>query len=59
MSKNKIYAILDKVSAGWRERRTEKQTKDTGAALKQRGVIHGTVRLSCGFSKEELAKLPF
>ena len=59
MSKNKVYVILDKVSAGWRERRAEKQTKNTSAALKQRGVIYGTVRMSCGFSKEELAKLPF
>ena len=57
-SKQRVYAMLDKVSAGWRERRTSQPTTRT-ETLKNRGVLFGVVTLSCGFTNDELAKLPF
>jgi len=57
-SKQRVYAILDKVSAGWRERRTSQPTT-RNETLKNRGVVCGVITLSCGFTNEELANLPF
>ena len=58
-SKDKVYAMLDKVSPGWRDRRSAKQTDDTNAALRRRGVVSGTVVFQETQTKQQLAALPF
>jgi len=57
-SKEKVYAMLDKASPGWRERRISQPTTRT-ETLKNRGLMQGSITLSCSFTNEELAKLPF
>lgn len=57
-SKQRVYAMLDKVSAGWRDRRTSQPTTRT-ETLNNRGAVFGVVTMLCGLTNEELANLPF
>lgn len=54
-SKQRVYAMLDKVSPEWRERRASKPRKPSYIQPR----VYGVLVMSSGFTNDELAKLPF